>query len=68
MTAIVSGAFVISSNRVGGYLGFSGKGWIISPDGKVLASTYHSRPFVTVDIDIDETERTKQTYSRNIPD
>jgi N-carbamoylputrescine amidase len=66
MTAIVSGAFVISSNRVGGDLGFNGKGWVISPDGKVLALTCSSKPFVTVDVDIDKAEKAKQTYPRNI--
>ena len=49
-------------------MGFNGRAWLISPDGKVLASTYHSRPFVTVEIDIDEAEKAKQTYPRNIPE
>ena len=68
MTAIVSGAFVISSNRVGGDLGFSGRGWIITPEGKVLASTSSNRRFVTVDIDLKEAEKAKRAYPRNIPE
>ncbi len=64
MTAIVSGAFVVSSNRYGN--SFSGRGWIISPEGEVLASTSQKRKFVTVDIDIEEAERAKRTYPRTL--
>ncbi len=64
MTAIVSGAFVASSNRYGN--GFSGRGWIISPDGDVLASTSQKRKFVSVDVDIEEAERAKSTYPRTL--
>ncbi len=67
MTAIVSGAFVISSNRFGGDLGFNGRAWLISPDGKVLASTNRNKPFVTVDINIKEADKAKRMYPRNIP-
>jgi len=64
MTAIVSGAFVASSNRYDN--GFSGRGWIISPEGDVLASTSQKKKFVTVDVDVDEAERAKRTYPRTL--
>ncbi len=64
MAAIVSGAFVLSSNRTGG--SFSGHGWIISPEGEVIAVTSRDEPFVTVSINLKEAELAKQTYPRYI--
>ena len=64
MTAIVSGAFVASSNRYGN--GFSGRGWVISPEGEVIASTSRIRRFVTVNIDMDKAEIAKQKYPRTL--
>lgn len=64
--AVVSGAYVVSSNRVG-MLGlfschqangvtkgnsFGGQGWIVEPDGALLAKTDKANPILTVDIDI----------------
>ncbi|AEA47024.1 carbon-nitrogen hydrolase family protein [Archaeoglobus veneficus] len=73
MAAIVSGAFVLSSNRVGksgdaGGVEFGGCGWIISPEGDVLASTSRSKPFITMDIDLNEAVCAKRTYPRYIPE
>ncbi len=64
MTAIVSGAFVASSNRYGN--GFSGRSWVISPEGEVIASTSQRRNFVTVDIDVNDAEIAKRTYPRTL--
>jgi len=64
MAAMVSGAFVASSNRYGN--GFSGRGWVISPEGDVLASTSQKRKFVTVDINLEDAERAKKMYPRTL--
>lgn len=67
--AIVSGAYCLSSNR--GWRGttgveFGGTGWIIDPDGAVLATTSDNEPFVTVDIDLQVAAAAKQTYPRYV--
>lgn len=67
MAAVTSGAFVISSNRVDEHI-FGGHGLVIGPDGEVLASTSRQTPFVTVDIDLAESARAKQTYPRDVPE
>lgn len=67
VSAVVSGCFSISSNRVstqGDSGGFGGMGWIIGQDGDVLATTSVSNPFVTRDIDLDAAVRAKGTYPR----
>lgn len=71
MAAIVSGSFVLSSNRVGqggrsGKITFGGSGWIISPNGDVLASTSRNEPFATLDIDLAIAESAKMLYPRNV--
>jgi N-carbamoylputrescine amidase len=70
MAAIVSGSFVLSSNRMGRSqdVDFDGCGLIISPNGKVLASTSQNKPFATIDIDLNEAIRAKKTYPRTIPE
>jgi len=62
--AIVSGAYVLSSNRVGN--GFGGQGWIIDPNGSTLARTDKASPIVTVDIDLSQAVAAKLTYPRNV--
>ena len=53
--AVMGGAFSLSSNRAGSNHGltYGGLGWVIGPDGQVLATTSDSEPFVTVEIDLD---------------
>lgn len=65
MAAVVSGAFVISSNRVDED-SFAGRGLIIGPNGEVLASTSRQTPFATVDIDLRESAQAKKTYPRDV--
>ena len=60
--AISAGAFSLSSNRAGGP--FGGHGWIISPDGDILAETDEGSPFVTVTIDLTDADLAKATYPR----
>lgn len=66
--SVVSGAFVASSNRVtvedDPDVVFGGEGWIIDPDGAMIARTSRNQPFVTIDIDIEAAERAKETYPR----
>jgi N-carbamoylputrescine amidase len=65
--AVVSGAFVLSSNRFsppGTVPSLGGQGWIIGPESEVLARTSRHEPFATVTIDLAEAERAKRTYPR----
>jgi N-carbamoylputrescine amidase len=71
VSAVVSGAFSLSSNHVsaaGQPTNFGGQGWVIGPDGDVLALTSPQQPFVTVEIDLAEAERAKRTYPRDVPE
>jgi len=69
VAAIVSGAFCISSNRSGASSAgdaFAGQGWIIDPEGEVLALTSDSDRFVTLDLDLGRARAAKATYPRNV--
>jgi N-carbamoylputrescine amidase len=50
VTAVRSGAYSVSSNRVDRTGGCGGVGWIVSPTGEVLARTSAAAPFATIDI------------------
>ncbi len=70
-SAVISGAYSLSSNRVcpaGNQPQFGGQGWVVGPDGDVLALTSTEQPFVTVDIDLAVADQAKQTYPRYMPD
>jgi N-carbamoylputrescine amidase len=64
--AIVSGAYTASSNRAAPLGGpdLGGGGWIVSPDGEVLAVTSAETPFATVAIDPAFAEAARMTYPR----
>ena len=62
--AVISGAFVLSSNH--GDERFGGQGWVIDPDGDVLAVTSRDEPFATVEIDLDVAAAAKATYPRYV--
>lgn len=67
--AVCSGAFCLSSNLwnpVGSKADCGGLGWIISPDGDVLAQTTEESPFATIDIDLDLARAAKTTYPRYV--
>jgi N-carbamoylputrescine amidase len=54
MAALVSGSYVVSSNRVGQQAGgprFGGGGFAYAPDGTLLGLTTPSAPFFTFDLD-----------------
>jgi N-carbamoylputrescine amidase len=65
MAAIVSGSYVVSSNRVGASDGspvFGGKGFAVGPDGLLLAETSADRPLVAVTIDPGRSQSQKFKY------
>ncbi len=67
--AVMAGAFSVSSNHSGidvDGMRWGGLGWIIDPDGVVLATTSEDAPFVTVKVDPLYAERAKATYPRYI--
>ena len=64
--AVRSGAFSVSSNRVDETGQYGGVGWIIGPDGDVLATTSRERPFVTMEIDLGAADAAKGTYPRYV--
>jgi N-carbamoylputrescine amidase len=64
--AVRSGAFSLSSNRVDPTGACGGAGWIISPDGAILATTTRHEPFVTVDIDLLAPIAARTSYPRYV--
>lgn len=64
---ILAGSYLASSNRSGATEGytFGGNGWVISPEGAVLARTDPDHPFVTIDIDPAVAQEAKSTYPRD---
>jgi predicted amidohydrolase len=66
VAAILAGAFGLSSNRADESGTYGGQGWIVSPDGEVIAVTSRERPFMTHEIDLAEADRAKQTYPRYV--
>lgn len=67
MSAICSGAFVLSANRRSYTRDwFSGGGWVLSPEAAIVAVTSDLDPFVTAEIDVPLAERAKATYPRDL--
>lgn len=69
--AVCSGAYCLSSNLwnpPGSRADCGGLGWIISPEGDVLAETSEQEPFATRDIDPDFAKKSKATYPRYVPE
>jgi predicted amidohydrolase len=66
--AVMAGAYGLSSNRVGPREGvtFGGVGWIVDPNGEILARTSDEQPFVTLEIDPAAAEAAKHTYPRDV--
>ena len=64
--AVRSGAFSVSSNRVDATGTYGGAGWIISPDGELLARTSRDMPFITLDLDLGESVAARATYPRSV--
>jgi N-carbamoylputrescine amidase len=62
VAAVRSGAFSLSSNRVDQSGGYGGVAWIISPAGRILASTSRDAPFATLDIDLSASAAAQAGY------
>lgn len=69
--AVVSGAFLLSSNRISREVepsDLGGQGWIVGPNGKVLGTTSPKDPFLTLDLDLHKADEAKKTYPRYVKD
>jgi N-carbamoylputrescine amidase len=66
VAAVRSGAFSLSSNRVDTIGTYGGVGWIIDPEGRILATTAADRPFATVDIDLAVSTEARARYPRYV--
>ena len=67
--AVCAGAYCLSSNLwtpPGSHADCGGLGWIISPEGDVLAQTSEDEPFASCEIDADFARRSKATYPRYV--
>jgi N-carbamoylputrescine amidase len=62
VAAVRSGAFGLSSNRVDPTGECGGVGWIVSPQGQVLAATSAESPFATIDIDLAASDAARAGY------
>jgi len=65
MAAIVSGSYVLSSNRVGiskGGVVFNGGGFAFGPDGRLIDHTTTDQPFKIIEIDGDLVTRQRREY------
>jgi N-carbamoylputrescine amidase len=66
MAAIVSGCYVLSSNRAPQTdetdSNFGGKGFVYSPAGELLGETSSSTPLVTIDIDLARVAEAQRSY------
>jgi N-carbamoylputrescine amidase len=69
VAAICAGAYGLSSNQWdpgGSGVDCGGLGWVVGPDGDVLATTTPEQPFVTVEVDLDVARGAKGTYPRYV--
>jgi N-carbamoylputrescine amidase len=66
VAAVLAGAFGLSSNRADDRGEYGGQGWVVGPDGEVLALTGEQEPFMTVDLDLASAEHAKKTYPRSL--
>lgn len=66
--AVMAGAYCLSANRAGYSEGvhWGGAGWVIDPNGILLATTSDGQPFVTLEIDLAIADAAKATYPRDI--
>jgi N-carbamoylputrescine amidase len=65
MAAIVSGSYVVSSNRVGAAPGgptFGGEGFAYAPDGAPIAATSPAQPLAVIELDPAAVARQQREY------
>jgi len=71
VAAVVSGAYCLSAapyNAPGQGADLGGGGWIIDPEGEVLALTTPEEPFATRRVDLAGAEAAKKLYPRYVPE
>jgi N-carbamoylputrescine amidase len=71
MAAIVSGCYVLSSNRAGADSRgqeFGGGGWVVDPTGEVVAETSAEAPVVCRELDLDLVAKAQQGYPCSVPE
>jgi N-carbamoylputrescine amidase len=71
MASLVSGAYVVSSNRVGFAVGgthFGGGGFAYAPHGKLLATTGPDDPMQVFDLDPDQSASAQRSYPCYVPE
>ncbi len=71
MAAIVSGCYVVSSNRVGtlnSQFQFGGQGFAFAPDGSQIAETSRQQPVMTIELDTDWVMKQQKCYPCYIPE
>lgn len=65
MAAVVSGCYLVSSNRVGqaadGFL-FGGKGFAFAPNGTLIAETSAHSPVLSFDLDVNRVQNQQKQY------
>ena len=66
VAAVRSGAFSVSSNRVDPSGACGGVGWIIDPDGRILAQTSAVAPCRTGDVDLARSDAARHSYPRSV--
>ncbi|HEV8196163.1 MAG TPA: carbon-nitrogen hydrolase family protein [Gemmatimonadales bacterium] len=66
VAAVRSGAFSLSSNRVDPTGACGGVGWIICPEGRILARTSPVAPFATANIDLAVAAAARDGYPRYV--
>jgi N-carbamoylputrescine amidase len=62
VAAVRSGAYSLSSNRVDPSGACGGTGWIISPEGEILAITSPRAPFATLEIELGAPAAAQRRY------
>jgi N-carbamoylputrescine amidase len=71
MAALVSGAYVVSSNRSGRSKGgtqFGGGGFAYAPQGRLLAMTSSAHPLGTLELDPNESASAQKDYPCYVPE
>lgn len=72
VAAVVAGAFCASSNLVeppgASAADLGGVGWVVDPEGQLLATTSEAAPFLTVEISPIVADRARSGYPRYVPD
>jgi N-carbamoylputrescine amidase len=66
VAAVASGCYCLSSNRVQSDGACGGVGWIIEPDGALIARTSNLQQFCTREIDPLRSRRARNTYPRYV--